>query len=47
MVLGVADRRWTVEDIVGLLEADERAAIGTDANKRGSYKPRRKSADSE
>lgn len=40
MVLGVADRAWTVEDLVGLLEADEAAAIGTESNKRGPYKNR-------
>ncbi len=40
MALGVADRVWSVEDLVGLLEADERAAIGTAENKRGPYKRR-------
>ncbi len=38
MVLGVADRVWSVEDLIGLLDADERAAIGTEANKRGPYR---------
>jgi IS1 family transposase len=40
MVLGVADRVWTVGDLVGLLEAQERAVIGTAANKRGPYRKR-------
>ena len=35
---GVAKRAWTVEEVVGLLEAEERAEIGTDARKRGPYK---------
>lgn len=39
--LGIAEQPWTVADIVGLLEADERKAIGTEANRRGPYKPRR------
>ncbi|MCC6320384.1 MAG: IS1 family transposase [Phycisphaerales bacterium] len=43
MVLGVANRVWTIGDLVGLLEADERAIIGTEQNKRGLYKPRKKS----
>lgn len=44
MVLGVADRAWTVADLVGLLEAEELAIVGTSQNKRGPYRPR-KSAD--
>jgi IS1 family transposase len=42
MVLGLADRAWTVEDLVGLLEADQASIIGTEENKRGKY---RKSED--
>lgn len=45
MAQGLTDRAWTVADIVGLLDAAERKVIGTNANKRGPYKPRRKSAD--
>lgn len=47
MVLGVTDRVWKVTDMVALLEADERAVIGTEENKRGPYRPRNppKSAD--
>ncbi|MBK9188497.1 MAG: IS1 family transposase [Phycisphaerales bacterium] len=41
MVLGIADRAWTVADLVGLLEADEVAVVGTDSNKRGPYRPRK------
>lgn len=40
---GLADHVWTVAELVGLLEAEETAIIGTKANKRGSY---RKSANS-
>lgn len=35
---GVADRVWTVEDMVVLLENEENAIVGTEANKRGKYK---------
>jgi len=41
MALGVADRVWAVEELVGLLEADERRAIEAGELKRGPY--RRKS----
>lgn len=41
MVLGVADRVWTVDDLVGLLEADEAKAIEAGALKRGTYRPRK------
>lgn len=41
MVLGVANRVWTISEIVALLEAEEMAAIGTEKNKRGTYKPRK------
>lgn len=37
---GIADRAWTVEDLVGLLEAEEAAAVGTEKNKRGPYRKR-------
>lgn len=38
MESGLADHVWTVEELVGLLEAEEAALIGTDENKRGPYK---------
>ena len=38
MEAGVTDTVWTVEDLVGLLEAKEAAIIGTEENKRGPYK---------
>ena len=37
MEAGVTDTVWTVEDLVGLLEAKEAAIIGTEENKRGPY----------
>lgn len=37
MEAGVADTVWTIEDLVGLLEAKEAAIIGTEENKRGPY----------
>lgn len=39
-VLGVADRVWTIGDLVGLLETDEQRAIDAGKLKRGTYKPR-------
>jgi IS1 family transposase/lambda repressor-like predicted transcriptional regulator len=44
MEAGIADHVWTLEELVGLLEAEERAVIGTEKNRRGPY---RKSKDSE
>lgn len=41
MVAGLADRVWTIADIVGMLEASEQAAIEAGALKRGPYKKRR------
>lgn len=38
MAAGIAHEVWTVEDMVKLLEAKEKAAIGTDTNKRGPYR---------
>jgi len=40
MALGVADRVWTIADLVGLLEAEEAKVIGTEANRRGPYRPK-------
>jgi hypothetical protein len=40
---GLADHVWTVAELVALLEAEERAIIGTEKNKRGAY---RKAKDS-
>jgi len=39
---GVADHVWTLEEMVGLLEAQEQAAIDAGALKRGPYKKREK-----
>jgi hypothetical protein len=36
MAAGIADRVWTMADVVGLLEAEEAAR----PRARGSYKPR-------
>lgn len=40
MAAGVADHVWEIEEIVGLIEADEQRAIDAGALKRGSYRPR-------
>lgn len=40
MAAGIADHIWSIEELVGLLEAAERASIGTEARQRGPYKPR-------
>ena len=40
MVLGISDHVWAMEELVGLLDAEEKAVIGTETNKRGKYKPR-------
>lgn len=37
---GLTDREWTVEDLVALLEREERAMVGTEAMKRGPYRTR-------
>ena len=44
MEAGVTQHVWTVEELVGILEAKEAAVIGTEENKRGPY---RKAADSD
>lgn len=41
MVLGIADHVWTLEELVGLLDTEEREVIGTEKNKRGKYKKSR------
>lgn len=38
MEAGLSDHVWTLEELVDLLEREEKAIIGTEANKRGSYK---------
>jgi len=38
MEAGLADHVWEIEELVGLLEAKELAAVGTEANKRGPYR---------
>lgn len=40
MEAGLTDHVWTVEELVGILEAQERAVVGTAANKRGPYRKR-------
>jgi hypothetical protein len=40
MEAGLADHVWDVEELVGLLEADEALAIAHGAMKRGPYKKR-------
>ncbi|MEX2543671.1 MAG: IS1 family transposase [Phycisphaeraceae bacterium] len=40
MEAGVTTTPWSIEDLVGLLEADEKAAIEAGAMKRGPYGPR-------
>lgn len=37
---GIADHVWTMEEFVGLLTTAETAVIGTEANKRGTYRTR-------
>lgn len=41
MALGIADRVWTVGDMVDLLEASERKSIEAGSMKRGAYRPRK------
>jgi len=38
MEAGLADHVWTMEELVGLMEARELAVVGTDQNKRGPYR---------
>lgn len=38
MEAGLADHVWELDELVGLLEARERAVVGTEANKRGPYR---------
>jgi IS1 family transposase len=38
MEAGLADHVWELSELVGILEAKERAVIGTDENKRGPYR---------
>jgi IS1 family transposase len=40
MAAGLADHVWEIEELVGLLEADEQKAIDNGAMKRGNYRPR-------
>lgn len=40
MAAGISDHVWEVEEIVGLVEAEERRAIDNGELKRGSYRPR-------
>lgn len=45
MEAGIATHVWELEELVGLLEKAENAVVGTEANKRGPYKPRTKVSD--
>jgi IS1 family transposase len=38
MEAGLTDHVWTMEELVGLMEARERAVVGTVGNKRGPYR---------
>lgn len=40
MEAGIADRVWDIADLVALMEAEEAAVVGTEANKRGPYRKR-------
>ncbi|HYE03806.1 MAG TPA: IS1 family transposase [Phycisphaerales bacterium] len=44
MELGIADHVWELDELVGLLEAREAAALASGSLKRGPYRKRRKSA---
>lgn len=44
MAAGISKHVWEVEEIVGLLEAEEQRAIEAGSLKRGSYKPRQKAS---
>jgi IS1 family transposase len=41
VALGLTDHVWTVAELVGLLEADEKRAIEAGEHKRGPYHPRK------
>lgn len=41
MEAGLTDHVWTLAELVGLMEAGEKAIIGTTENKRGPYYKRR------
>jgi IS1 family transposase len=45
MEAGLADHVWELSELVGLLEAKERAVIGTEANKRGPYRNGARNSD--
>ena len=45
MEAGLADHVWELSELVGLLEAREMAKVGTEANKRGRYRPRVKDSN--
>lgn len=45
MEAGIAKHVWTLAEIVGLLEAEERKVIGTIENKRGPYRKSAKISD--
>jgi len=45
MESGLANHVWELAELIGLLEARERAVIGTAGNKRGPYRPRTKVSD--
>jgi IS1 family transposase len=45
MEIGLADHVWELSELVGLLEAKEKAVIGTPANQRGPYQKRAKISD--
>lgn len=45
MEAGIADHVWELAELVGILEAQERATVGTEANKRGPYKKAAKSSN--
>jgi len=38
MAAGITDHVWELEELVALLEAQERAVVGTEKNKRGPYR---------
>lgn len=44
MAAGLADHVWSLDELVDLLGAEERALVGTVALKRGEYQPRRPKA---
>lgn len=45
MQAGLTDHVWELAELVALLEREERATIGTDANKRGPYRTKAKNSD--